>query len=186
VVLPPLRARSCSTREQQRIEPTQIYPPRMGDYRPTVKPLLRDAPLGGGLIPSWGWSGRLTVPQVGRAQARPPHAGAFRQEVARTMTPSTKSGATSDAKAGNRHVVARAALNRSVKAAIRLRHSLAADRELAERLPAILEQYDAAVLAGVEFEYDIGELLDPPKSKVVAKALAKPKASPIRKRSVKR
>jgi hypothetical protein len=61
------------------------------------------------------------------------------------------------------HVVARSALQRSVRAAIRLRHSLAADAELAERLPKILEKYDAAVLAGKAFEFNIGSLLEAPK-----------------------
>jgi hypothetical protein len=99
--------------------------------------------------------------------------------MARAQTPNTK--------LGNTHVVARAALQRSVRAAIRLRHSLAADAELAERLPKILESFDATVLAGESFSIDVGELLDPPapiKPKLT-KARAS-KAAPAGRRSVKR
>jgi hypothetical protein len=77
--------------------------------------------------------------------------------------------AAHDPTKGNANVVARAALQRSVRAAIRLRHSLPAYAELAERLPAILEAFDSAVLAGEPFEFDIGSLLDPPKPKKVVK-----------------
>jgi len=65
----------------------------------------------------------------------------------------------------SKHVIARAALQRSVRAAIRLRHSLAADAEVAERLPEILAAFDAAVLAGEAYEFDIGSLLDEPAPK---------------------
>jgi hypothetical protein len=56
------------------------------------------------------------------------------------MTPNAKAGA----KTGNPHVVARSALQKSVRAAIGLRYRLEADAELAERFPAILEKFDAS------------------------------------------
>jgi hypothetical protein len=92
------------------------------------------------------------------------------RDGSRTVTPSkTPTRSKAGAKAGaNAHVIARAALQRSVRATILLRHSLAADAELAERLPQILEAFDATVLAGRPFEYNVGELLEPTTTKAVA------------------
>jgi hypothetical protein len=71
-----------------------------------------------------------------------------------------------------------------VGAAIRLRHSLAADAEIAERLPEILESFDAAVLAGKSFELEIGSLLDEPKpAQTNAKTTKPQKAVSQKKRS---
>ena len=47
---------------------------------------------------------------------------------------------------------------KAARAAIRLKHSLAADAEIAEALPNLEEQIDAALAVGEPFELDPGRV----------------------------
>lgn len=56
--------------------------------------------------------------------------------------------------------IERAAVLKSVRAAIRLKHSLAADREIAERLPVVESEIDAALQAGLSYELNPAAVFD--------------------------
>jgi hypothetical protein len=56
--------------------------------------------------------------------------------------------------------IERRKLAKAVRTAIRLKHSLAADREIAERLPEILEEFDRALTAGRAYRFDPRRLLE--------------------------
>jgi hypothetical protein len=53
--------------------------------------------------------------------------------------------------------IQRAAMVKAARAAIRLKHTLAADRECYERLPEIHDKIDAALQSGEPFELDPSE-----------------------------
>lgn len=54
----------------------------------------------------------------------------------------------------------KAQILKAVRSNIRLRHSLAADAELNEKLPEIERQVDAAIRAGRVYELDIKSVLE--------------------------
>jgi len=47
---------------------------------------------------------------------------------------------------------------KAVRTAIRLKHSLAGDREINEVLPLVLEEFDRAVSAGQAYELEVGSV----------------------------
>lgn len=49
---------------------------------------------------------------------------------------------------------------KAIRTAINLKHRLAADRELNDVLPAVLEQFDRTVSAGQPYELNIGGVFD--------------------------
>jgi hypothetical protein len=59
-----------------------------------------------------------------------------------------------------RHEIEKARMLKAARTAIRLKHSLAADAELYERLPAIEAQIDAALLSGRPLSFSVASLLD--------------------------
>jgi hypothetical protein len=56
--------------------------------------------------------------------------------------------------------IERTALLKAARAAIRLKHSLAADREIYECLPKIEEAIDLAIQSGQPFELNPGQVFD--------------------------
>lgn len=54
----------------------------------------------------------------------------------------------------------RAKIAKAVRNAVRLKHSLLADEEINERLPAVLEQFDRAIVAGKPFELNVASVLN--------------------------
>ena len=58
------------------------------------------------------------------------------------------------------HIVTKRAALKALRTAIRLKHSLAADAELNQRLPALEARIDAAIATGKRLEISIGQILD--------------------------
>lgn len=56
--------------------------------------------------------------------------------------------------------VQKAAALKAARAAIRLKHSLAADREIAAKLPGIEMQFEDALSSGEPFALDIASVID--------------------------
>lgn len=57
------------------------------------------------------------------------------------------------------HEIEKARMLKAARAAIRLKHSLAADAEIYERLPELEAQIDAALLTGRPLAFTVAELL---------------------------
>lgn len=57
------------------------------------------------------------------------------------------------------HEIQKAKMIKAARAAIRLKHALAADQELYERLPELERKIDAALLTGKPLEFTVAELL---------------------------
>lgn len=56
--------------------------------------------------------------------------------------------------------ITKAAILKTWRAGIRLKHTIAADREISENLPMIERQLDYALLSGEPFELNPGEIFN--------------------------
>jgi hypothetical protein len=62
--------------------------------------------------------------------------------------------------ATTKHDIERKRIIKAARTAIRLKHSLAADAEMAQRLPAIEKQLEDALLKGKAVKISVAHLLD--------------------------
>lgn len=63
-------------------------------------------------------------------------------------------------KAQTEHEITKAAMLKALRAGIRLKHQLAADREIAQKLPELESQINQALTAGRPLELQLGQVLD--------------------------